>query len=150
VPRNVCEAVDKPVSAKKEIRVWDGEQVAAFLEAAKESRLEALYILALATGLCQGELLGLQWQDADLKRGGLAVRRTLLEIRGKPSVGEPKTKAGKRSERPASRSVSRSPTIERRSGPRSEHSESNSRFSLRTRIDSRRSFGCPRTSGTTG
>jgi integrase len=40
-------------------------------------RLEALYVLAVHCGLRQGELLGLKWDDVDLERGILQVRRTL-------------------------------------------------------------------------
>jgi integrase len=47
----------------------------AFLEAARESsdRFEALYVLAIATGLRRGQLLGLRWDDVDLERGTLQV-----------------------------------------------------------------------------
>jgi integrase len=44
------------------------------VEAAKGDRLEALYILAVTTGLRQGELLGLKWDDIDLEVGTLQVR----------------------------------------------------------------------------
>ena len=37
----------------------------AFVEAAREDRLEALYVLAVTTVLRQGVLLGLKWEDVD-------------------------------------------------------------------------------------
>jgi integrase len=39
--------------------------------------LEALYVLAIHTGLRQGELLGLKWTDVDLDAGTLSVQRSL-------------------------------------------------------------------------
>jgi len=47
------------------------------LEAASESRLEALYVVAIHTGLRRGELLGLKWEDVDLDASTLQVRRSL-------------------------------------------------------------------------
>ena len=35
------------------------------LEAAQGDRLEALYVLAVHTGMRRGELLGLKWPDVD-------------------------------------------------------------------------------------
>jgi integrase len=37
-------------------------------------RLEALFVLALVTGLREGELLGLRWWDVDLDAGTVTVR----------------------------------------------------------------------------
>ena len=34
-------------------------------------------VMAVTTGLRQGELLGLKWEDVDLEAGSLQVRRTL-------------------------------------------------------------------------
>ena len=42
----------------------------SFLEAVRGDRLEALYVLAISTGMRQGELLGLRWQDVDLSTAG--------------------------------------------------------------------------------
>jgi integrase len=77
-------------------------QIHQFLEAAHGHRLEALFILALSTGMRRGELLGLKWQDLDLERGTLQVRRILSKIPGKlPGRGfeeaEPKAERGRRS-----------------------------------------------------
>jgi len=43
--------------------VWDEDEVRAFLAAARSDRFFALYLLALSTGMRQGELLGLRWGD---------------------------------------------------------------------------------------
>lgn len=78
------------------MQVLDAEQVGQLLRAAREDRLHALYVLAVATGLRQGELLGLQWEDVDLKRGMVAVRRQLAEDGGVLELREPKTAKGRR------------------------------------------------------
>jgi len=65
-------------------------------EAAKGDRLEALYVLAITTGLRQGELLGLKWDDVDLGAGTLQVRRTLTTAKGGPVLSTPKTKGSRR------------------------------------------------------
>jgi integrase len=67
------------------------DQAKAFLEAAREDRYEALYVLAIHYGLRRAELLGLKWSD--LQGNTLQVRRTMSESR----VGRIKeeTKTGK-------------------------------------------------------
>ena len=59
-------------------------------------RLEALYVVALATGLRQGELLGLRWDDVDLESRRLSVRHTLARVAGKLMLLEPKTDRSRR------------------------------------------------------
>jgi integrase len=60
VPRNVSEGVKAPQVHKEEVRSLSPTQVRALLSAASGDRLEALYVLAIHTGLRQGELLGLK------------------------------------------------------------------------------------------
>ena len=76
VTRNVAEAVDPPQVPKKEITPLSPKQARAFLEAASGDRLEALYVLAIHTGMRQGELFSLRWEDVDLDAGVLRVRGT--------------------------------------------------------------------------
>lgn len=97
VARNVCTAVQKPRVKKKAFQVLSPEEAQRFLEAAEEDRLYALYVLAVTTGLRQGEMLALRWQDVDLKAGTVSVRHTLVDLNGKLELGEPKTAKGKRS-----------------------------------------------------
>ena len=53
-------------------------------------------MLAITTGLRRGELLGLRWDDADLEGGTLRVGRALVREGGRYSMGETKTKRGRR------------------------------------------------------
>ena len=78
VTRNVAEAVDPPKVHKKEVTPLSPEQTRVFLKAASEAgdRLEALYVLAIHTGMRQGELLALKWEDVDLDAGVLRVKGT--------------------------------------------------------------------------
>ena len=57
VVRNVCDAVDAPRVPKKEMQALTGKQAQQFPEAAVGDPLESLYVLALTTGMRQGELL---------------------------------------------------------------------------------------------
>ncbi len=93
IPRNVTEAVEPPREQKKEIRPLDEDQVKRLLKAVRGDQLEALYVLAITTGMRSGELLGLRWEDVDLQTGTLQVRRTVFNGRIEP----PKTLKGKRS-----------------------------------------------------
>jgi integrase len=90
-------ALDDPVS----------EECGAFLEASRGERLEALYILAVTTGMRRGELLGLKWSDVDVENATVSIRRTLTRTdNGKRvSLGEPKTKKSRRTVRLTQRAI---------------------------------------------
>jgi integrase len=99
IPRNVCEAVKPPKVERKEIKPLDREQANALLEVASGDRLEALYVLAIHTGMREGELLGLKWEDVDLKAGVLRLRHALVREGGKVTLGDLKTPKSRRSVR---------------------------------------------------
>jgi integrase len=96
VPRNVTDATDPPKEINKEVNPLSAEEASRLLEAVRGERLEALYTLAVHTGMRQGELLALKWDDVDLERSIIYVRRTLTKDRGKLRFGEPKSKKGRR------------------------------------------------------
>ncbi len=68
------------------------EQLQSFLREARDSGVFELYYLELATGLRRGELLGLKWEDIDLERGDLRVRRQIARINGEVVEAPLKTK----------------------------------------------------------
>jgi len=96
LPRNVAEAVDPPKVFKEEIRPLSSAQARTLLEAAREDRLEALYVLAIHCGLRQGELLALRWDDVDLVVGTLRVNRSLTVTKDGPTFTTPKTAKSRR------------------------------------------------------
>jgi integrase len=63
------------------------------LLAAAHSRIRALLVTAVFTGLRASELRGLHWEDIDLRRGELHVRRRADRY---CVIGPPKSKAGER------------------------------------------------------
>ncbi|MCA1718743.1 MAG: tyrosine-type recombinase/integrase [Actinobacteria bacterium] len=52
------------------------------LRAARGDKFEALYVLAVTTGMRQGELLGLNWDDIDLDEKTLRARRSTGRVEG--------------------------------------------------------------------
>lgn len=75
----------------RELRVWSGAQVRAFLDATRDDPLHDLWQLALVTGLRRGELLALRWTDLDLARRTLTVRHALTVVGGVQRLKPPKT-----------------------------------------------------------
>jgi integrase len=76
------------------MQALSGEQAQQFLEAAAG---DPLYVVALTTGMRQGELLGLKWTDLDLALGTVQVRRTISRLAKKGfTVSEPKTAKSRR------------------------------------------------------
>jgi integrase len=104
IPFNPCEPVRPPRLPDKEMHILDAFQSGKLLEAARGNRLYALYFLALATGMRQGEMFGLKWSDVNFKNGTLSIQRTVVngpsddkgEKHSRLTTNAPKTKRGKR------------------------------------------------------
>jgi integrase len=97
VVRNVCELVEAPKLQRTEMMPLTAAQAQHFLSVARETRFEALFVLAVTTGMRQGELLGLKWRDVDLDEPAIHVRATLHVVSGVgPVIAEPKTKRSRR------------------------------------------------------
>src|SRR5215217_961785 len=93
IARNVAEG-ERPRSSRErrsdDVKALSPAQVRALLDAARGTRNEALYIVALHTGLRQDELLGLKWSDLD--GGKVSVRRALKIADHGLDFGSPKNK----------------------------------------------------------
>jgi integrase len=96
VDRNVAEDAEPPRAEVREIQPLSPPQIHRFIDTIRGDRLEALYLLAISTGLRQGELLGLRWSNIDLDNRTITVRLALQRVNGKLQLVEPKTKKSRR------------------------------------------------------
>lgn len=95
--RNVCDLANVPTPKDYEPQPLTPEQAQHLLQVAREHRFEVLLIVAIATGMRRGELIGLHWQDINLEEKYLYVQRSVSRLTGYGMVeSRPKTKSGRR------------------------------------------------------
>jgi len=94
--RNVASLATRPRIKRQEMVTLSPEETRSLLAAAAGDRLEALYVLAVTTGMRQGELLALRWRDVDLQTGMVQVRTTLQRSKDGFVFSEPKTDRSRR------------------------------------------------------
>jgi integrase len=107
IPRNPADDVKVPSPTPKEMHPLSASEARRLLEVTRGDRLEALYVLALHTGMRRGELLGLKWEDVGLDSATVRVRRTLTRTDNgrRLAFGEPKTKRSRRTVRLTQRAI---------------------------------------------
>ena len=96
VRKNVARFAKPPKVSHSEPDAMTIEEAQRFLRAIAGDRREALYLLAVTTGLRRGELLGLKWVDLDLERGYLRVERSLDTLYGPAVENDPKSASSRR------------------------------------------------------
>lgn len=81
ISKNVATLVKKPKQERKrEMVTLSKEEVETFLEQIDDVEWHALFKLAFTTGLRRSEILGLTWDDVNLKQKTLTVNQTVLRI----------------------------------------------------------------------
>jgi len=78
------------------LETWEIEALLAALDAHPDPRTALVLRLCLSCGLRKGEALGLQWEDIDLEKGLLYVRRTWSFDGARTAISDPKTASGRR------------------------------------------------------
>jgi integrase len=96
VSRNVAALARAPQSGRKPISPFTPDEARRLLEAAHSDRLGALYSVALAMGLRQGEALGLTWDRVNFEAGNLCVDRQLQRVNGELRLVSLKTHQSRR------------------------------------------------------
>ena len=91
--RNVASLVIAPARAYTEMRSLTPQEAKKVLKAARGDRLEALYVLALTSGLRRGELFALSWSNVNLENKTLKVAGALL---ADGTIAPPKTLKSRR------------------------------------------------------
>jgi integrase len=94
---NAAHGATLPRIEPNEMSILDEEEVLRFLITIQGSSHEALYILAIKTGMRRGELLALKWSDLNWKMGTVSIQRQVQRITGQGMVFRPpKTRASRR------------------------------------------------------
>ena len=95
--RNPCDTIDAPSPEDYEPTIYTEEQFITLLDKLQGHRMEAIILIAGMCGLRRGELLGLSWEDIDLDKGILHVRRNVVPTSTEGVIEkDPKTKKSAR------------------------------------------------------
>ncbi|WP_432023231.1 tyrosine-type recombinase/integrase [Streptomyces parvus] len=84
-PSSIAKA---PKVEEEEVEPYTVEEVQRLLAEAAKHRNTARWVIALALGLRQGEVLGMQWDDVDFELGVIRVRRGRLRPRYRHGCGD--------------------------------------------------------------
>lgn len=77
-PSNACIL---PRIVKKKIKPLNEYQIADFLKAIKGHKYEKMFLVALFTGIREGEVCGLQWECVDFSEGSILIDKQLQSLR---------------------------------------------------------------------
>lgn len=97
IAHNPIRDIEKPKGQStkdesKDIDILTPQQIRALLHAAPDFKSKTLFMVAVMTGMRQGEILGLKWDDIDWIAGQAQIKRTFNYKR----FYEPKSKTSKR------------------------------------------------------
>jgi integrase len=74
---NPADGIHLPRQSRRRFTVFDVEQAKRFIASISGSEYEALFALAITTGMRPSEYLALTWSDFDFERGTVSVSKTL-------------------------------------------------------------------------
>lgn len=94
---NPAASAQPPRPQRREPIVPDQYLASRLLREVEGTWLALPTVLAMATGMRRGEVLGLRWSDLDADFRVAHVRRSLQVVRGKLVIAEPKTRRSRRS-----------------------------------------------------
>lgn len=77
IKEGIMEDIEAPKVDRKEIEYWSEEEVQAFMSNLKSKNHALPIILALATGMRRGEILGLKWSHVDFDKKKISVYQQL-------------------------------------------------------------------------
>jgi len=97
IARNPCDAFKKrlPKVERRKMSAITAEQSARLLGAIRDHRVYWPALIALATGMRRGEILGLRWGHVDLDRGVVSVVESLEKTRAGLRFKPPKSGKGR-------------------------------------------------------
>ncbi len=88
ISKNVVSLASPPVDDKRKIQHWSIELIEEFLKYIKDTTTYLPAFIAFHTGLREGEVSALRWQDINLKEGYIMVNHNMVEKKGEGLVLE--------------------------------------------------------------
>lgn len=88
IKSNPCDPCKLPRIEKKEIHPISGEYLPLFLEAIKDDYYGDLFYVDMFTGLREAEIIGLQWNYVNFKKGTITVKQQFKRERKVGGGGE--------------------------------------------------------------
>lgn len=96
IKKNPAKHVEVPKTKKYQAEVYTPEEVQTLLENVMDTDMEVPIALLVGLGLRRGEVLALRWQDVDLKRGKVCIRRNMVRVNKEIIFKDPKTETSNR------------------------------------------------------
>lgn len=96
LPRSPMEGTVKPNHTAARAKVLDAQQLATYIDAARQETCFPLLLIMATCGLRRGEALGLQWRDVDLQRRTISIHQQRLRIGGSYQLQPLKSRASVR------------------------------------------------------
>ncbi len=97
MPRNPCSNVPPPKADRPAPEPPSADEVEEILAACRDRAGGARWVLAICTGLRQGEALALQWRDVRLAApASVTVRRSAARVDGELVTKDPKSRKSRR------------------------------------------------------
>lgn len=81
IRHNPADKPDLPKVKKAEIKPLADEEMVSFLRAIKGHKYEVVYVVTLFTGMREGEVLGLTWDNIDFRGGTIVIKQQLQKVR---------------------------------------------------------------------
>ena len=97
IPRNPADGTSPPKIHRKEKQVLTKDELETFMKLIENDEVwYDFFYTEIITGMRQGEICGLRWEDFDEAKGTLRVARSVDFVKKELVIGETKTDDGKR------------------------------------------------------
>lgn len=85
--------ISKPEHEQEEMFPFTLDEARTIISHTEGSRHHAQIVLGLTAGIRSGELLGLPWENVDLRAARIHIKQQAIEIKGSRTLAKPKSKS---------------------------------------------------------
>lgn len=96
IARNIADSVEPPKPDKYKAKFLNEQQLNILIDKSKDTKLYIPILIAIYTGMRRGEILGLKWENVDLKNGIIKIKQALYSTQNGLEFSTPKTESSNR------------------------------------------------------